>query len=125
MTASSDKFRTCPTTGLKVHLPAEALIKINAVTSIVFLLVGGIVGLGLLLTRWQAVHLLNDEWFYRLLSLHGIAMLIAWIIFFEMAILYFASAVLLNCRLAAPWAGWLQYVLMLVGAAMVAVEIPC
>ena len=123
MTASSDKFRTCPTTGLKVHLPAEALIKINAVTSIVFLLVGGIVGLGLLLTRWQAVHLLNDEWFYRLLSLHGIAMLIAWIIFFEMAILYFASAVLLNCRLAAPWAGWLQYVLMLVGAAMVAVEI--
>jgi len=93
------------------------------VTAIVFLLVGGILGLGMVLTRWQAVHLLNDEWFYRLLTLHGIAMLVAWIIFFEMAVLYFASAVVLSSRLAAPWAGWLQYVLMLGGAALVAVQI--
>ncbi|MFQ5433109.1 MAG: cbb3-type cytochrome c oxidase subunit I, partial [Nitrospinota bacterium] len=63
------------------------------------------------------------DYFYRFLTLHGIAMLIAWIIFMEMAILYFASAVLLNSRLAAPWVGWLQYGLMLVGAAIVAIEI--
>lgn len=123
MTAIAERFRTCPTTGLKVHLPAQSLIQVNAVTAIVFLLVGGIVGLSLVLTRWQGIHLLNDEWFYRLLSLHGIAMLVAWIIFFEMAVLYFASAILLNCRLAAPWAGWLQYILMLVGAAITAVTI--
>ncbi len=123
MATKEQKFRTCPATGLKVHSKAETLVKINAVTSIVFLLVGGIIGLGLVLTRWQAVHLLNDEWFYRLLSLHGIAMLVAWIIFFEMAVLYFASAIILNCRLASPWAGWLQYLLMLVGGAIVAVEI--
>jgi cytochrome c oxidase subunit 1 len=123
MPASAEQFRTCPTTGLKVHLPAQTLIQVNAVTAIVFLLVGGIVGLSLILTRWQAVHLLNDEWFYRLLSLHGIAMLVAWIIFFEMAVLYFASAVLLNCRIAVPWAGWLQYTLMLVGASITAVTI--
>jgi len=123
MADTSGQFRTCPITGFKIHLPAQTLIQVNAVTSIVFLLVGGIIALGMVLTRWQAVHLLNDEWFYRLLTLHGIAMLVAWIIFFEMAVLYFASAVLLNSRLAAPWAGWLQYILMLGGAAMVAVEI--
>lgn len=117
------KFRTCPTTGFKIHGPAETLIQINAVTAIVFLLVGGILGLLMVMTRWQAVHILDAEWFYRLLTLHGIAMLVAWIIFFEMAILYFASAVVLSSRLAAPWAGWLQYILMLVGAAIVAVQI--
>lgn len=117
------KFRTCPTTGFKIHGPAETLIQINAVTAIVFLLVGGILGLLMVLTRWQAVHILDAEWFYRLLTLHGIAMLVAWIIFFEMAILYFASAVVLSSRLAAPWAGWLQYILMLVGAAIVTVQI--
>ena len=119
----SEEFRTCQTTGLKVNLPAEKLIKINAVTSIVFLLVGGLLALLLALTRWQAVHLLDYEYFYRFLTLHGIAMLIAWIIFMEMGILYFASAVLLNCRLAVPWLAWAQYGLMLVGAAIVAVEI--
>ncbi|MBI4665069.1 MAG: cbb3-type cytochrome c oxidase subunit I [Nitrospinae bacterium] len=123
MNADTLAFRTCPTTGLKVHRPAEVLIQINAVTAIVFLLVGGIMGLFMALTRWQTVHLLNEEWFYRLLTLHGIAMLVAWIIFFEMAILYFASAILLNSRLAAPWAGWVQYVLMLVGGAIVTVEV--
>jgi len=117
------EFRTCPTTGLKVHLPAENLIKINAFTAIVFLLVGGLLGLGMALTRWQTVHLLPAEYFYRFLTLHGIAMLLAWIIFMEMAILYFASAVLLNCRIAVPWLAWAQYILMLVGAALVTVMI--
>lgn len=118
-----NKYRTCPTTGFKVYSSAETLIQINAVTAIVFLLVGGILGLLMVLTRWQAVHILDAEWFYRLLTLHGIAMLVAWIIFFEMAVLYFASSVVLSSRLAAPWAGWLQYILMLVGAAIVAVQI--
>ncbi|MDH4183548.1 MAG: cbb3-type cytochrome c oxidase subunit I [Nitrospinota bacterium] len=116
-------FRTCSITGLKVHRPAENLIKINAVTAIVFLLVGGILGLLMVLTRWQAVHILPPELFYRLLTLHGIAMLVAWIIFFEMAALYLTSAVILNSRLAAPWVGWLQYILMLVGGGIVTVII--
>jgi cytochrome c oxidase subunit 1 len=44
--------------------------------------------------------------------------LLFWILFFEMAILYFASAVLLNCRLATPRIAWLGFVLMVVGAVM-------
>ncbi len=116
-------FRTCPVTGLKVDRNADILIMVNAVTSIVFLLVGGLLAVLLLLTRWQGIHLLPADLFYRFLTLHGIAMLVAWIIFFEMAVLYFASAVVLNARLAVPWLAWMQYGLMLGGAAIVAVTV--
>ena len=112
-------FRTCPTTGLLVHRSADALIKANAVAATVALLVGGIAAILVLLTRWQAVHLLSDEQFYRWLTIHGMNMLIFFIIFFEMAILYFASAVLLNSRVAAPKVGWVAFVLMVGGALMV------
>ena len=115
----SNPFRTCPTTGLGVHKDADALIKANAVAATVALLIGGVAAVLVLLTRWQAVHLLSDVWFYRILTVHGMNMLIFFILFFEMAVLYFASAVLLNCRVAAPKAGWAAFVLMLAGAVMV------
>ena len=115
----SGLFRTCPTTGLGVHRDADALIKANAVAATVALLVGGVTAVLVLLTRWQAVHLLSDVWFYRILTVHGMNMLIFFILFFEMAVLYFASAVLLNSRVAAPKTGWTAFVLMVAGAAMV------
>jgi len=110
------QFRTCPVTGLKVHLPAENLIKANAVAAVVFILIGGILALLVALTRWPAVHLLPADLFYRALTAHGVNMLIFWIIFFEIAGLYFGSAVLLNSRLAAPRLGWFAFILMLAGA---------
>ena len=121
--AQSTAFRTCPDTGLKVHLPAEALIKANAVAAVVFLLIGGLLGLAVALTRWPAVHLLGAEDFYAVLTAHGIDVLLFWIIFFEMAVLYFASAILLNSRLAAPWLGWVGFVMMIVGAILVNVAV--
>jgi cytochrome c oxidase subunit 1 len=111
-------FRTCPATGLKFHQPAEALTKANAVAGVVFLLVGGILALLVTLTRWQAVHLLAPDWFYLVLTGHGLNMLVFWIIFFEIAVLYFAGSTLLSCRLAAPGLAWVGFVLMLVGAVM-------
>lgn len=111
-------FRTCPETGLKIHGPAETLIKVNAVFAVIFLAVGGLLGLLVALTRWPAVHLLPAEWFYLVLTGHGINVLIFWIIFFEIAVLYFASAVLLNCRLATPSIAWGAFALMLIGAVM-------
>ena len=116
-------FRTCPDTGLKVHGPAESLIKINAVVGVVFLAVGGLFGLLVALTRWQAVHLLPADLFYLVLTAHGADILVFWIIFFEVAILYFASAVLLNCRLAMPRVAWLAFILMLIGAVMANVAV--
>ena len=112
-------FRTCPTTGLKVHRTADQLIKANAVVATVALLVGGFAALLVLLTRWEAVLLLEADMFYRMLTIHGMNMLIFFIIFFEMAVLYFASAVLLNCRVPAPKTGWIAFVLMVIGTLMV------
>ena len=50
------------------------------------------------------------EWFYLVLTGHGANVLLFWIIFFEIAVLYFASAILLNSRLAAPKFAWLGFV---------------
>ena len=115
----SATFRTCPTTGLKVHSQADALIKANAVVATVALLIGGVAAVLVLLTRWQAVHLLNAEWFYRVLTIHGMNMLIFFILFFEMAILYFAGPVLLNSRVPAPKTAWAAFILMVTGTLLV------
>lgn len=116
--ATAASFRTCPDTGLKVHLSAQALIKANAVAGVVFLLIGGVLGLLVALTRWPAVHLLGAEDFYAVLTAHGMDVLLFWIIFFEIAVLYFAASILLNSRLATPWLGWVSFVLMVVGAVL-------
>ena len=109
-------FRTCPTTGLLFHEPAENLMKANAVGAVVFLLIGGLLAIGVTLTRWQAVHLLDPASFYQVLTAHGLNMLVFWIIFFEIAVLYFASSTLLRCRLATPQFAWAGFVLMVLGA---------
>jgi cytochrome c oxidase subunit 1 len=115
--------RVCDTTGLPVCLVAQQFIKLHAVFAVIFLLVGGIAAILLALTRWPAVHLLPADWYYRVLTLHGLNMLIFWILFFEVAILYFASTSLLNSRLASKGAAWAGFGLMLVGAVMVDVTI--
>jgi cytochrome c oxidase subunit 1 len=88
---SATDFRTCPVTARRIHRPAETLVKANAVVAVVSLLIGAIAAVLLVLTRWQAVHLLPAEWFYRILGVHGMSMLIFFIIFYEMAVLIFAS----------------------------------
>ena len=117
--ALATRFRTCSVTGLKIDSNAERLIKLNAVVAIVCFLIGALAAIGLVLTRWQAVHLLNVVHYYRFLTAHGLNMLIFFIIFFEMAVLYFAGPVLLNSRLPAPKLGYLAFLLMLIGAVMV------
>lgn len=113
------RSRTCETTGLPVCLEAQRFIRWNAVAAVVSLLIGVIMALLLALTRWPSVHLLDAEHYYRFLTLHGMNMLIFWIIFFEIAVLYFACTTLLNSRLASVKAAWASFGLMLVGALMV------
>ena len=117
------QFRTCPYTGLKIHIAAQTLIKVNAVAAVIFLAIGGTFGLLVALTRWPAVHLLPAEWFYLVLTAHGLDVLLVWIIFFEVAVLYFASAILLNSRLATPWLAWGAFALMLIGAGITNVAV--
>lgn len=114
----SGGVRTCDTTGLPVCLDAQFFIRINAVLAVVCLLIGGVAAVMLALTRWQEVHLLRMDWFYRVLTLHGFNMLIFWILFFEVAILYFASTSLLKARLFSRKVAWVSLVMMFSGAVM-------
>jgi len=109
-------YRTCPRSGLQFEKQAEWLMKANAFVAVVWLLFGGILAIGVVLTRWPAVHWLEADTFYMVLTAHGIDMLIFWIIFFEVAVLYFASSTLLRCRIATPWFAWLAFALMVIGS---------
>jgi cytochrome c oxidase subunit 1 len=116
-------FRTCAQTGLRVHETAERLIKVHAVAGVLSILFGGIAAVLVLLTRWPAVHLLDPVMYYRALTFHGVNMLIFWIIFFEVAILYFAGPILLGSRVAWPRVGWGGFGLMVLGSLLIDVAI--
>lgn len=117
------EVRTCDTTGLSVCLTAQFFIRAHAVPAVVFLLIGAIGAILLALTRWPAVHLLPAEWYYRILTLHGLNMLIFWILFMEVAILYFCCTTLLNCRLFSKGIAWVGFLMMIVGAVLVDIEV--
>ncbi|MBI2965498.1 MAG: cbb3-type cytochrome c oxidase subunit I [Chloroflexi bacterium] len=114
------RFWTCAVTGLKVHESAVPAIMANAVTAVVFLLLGGLLSILIALTRWEAVQLLSPKWYYITLTLHSWSMLIFWIIFMEVAILYFAGTAILNARLVTPVAAWIAYVMMVGGSLLAA-----
>jgi cytochrome c oxidase subunit 1 len=118
-TAAATPFRVCTFTGRKLHEAAMLLTKANAVVSVVALLIGATAAVLLVLTRWQTVHLLPAVWFYRILGVHGMSMLIFFIIFFEMAVLHFTSTALINARCCAPKTSWLAFGLMVTGAILV------
>lgn len=116
-------FRTCDITGFKVDLTAEKLIRLNAVFAVVSLLLAIIGAILLVFTRYQPVHLLSAEWYYRIITFHGLNALIFWIVFFEIAGLYFGSTVVLNNKMSAPKWAWGAFALMVLGFLMVNVMI--
>lgn len=112
-------FRTDPASGLKIEKASENLIRWNLIAALATLAVGGLLGLGVVLTRWPSVHLLPLDYYYRFLTLHGIDALLAWIIFFEIALVHFTSTVILGTRSYVPWLGWVAFALMLIGGALI------
>lgn len=108
-------FRTCDITGFKVDLRAQSLIRYNAVFAVISLLLAVTAAILLVFTRYQPIHLLGGEWYYRLVTFHGLNALIFWIIFFEIAGLYFGSTVILNTRFCSPKLGWISFFLMAAG----------
>jgi len=122
-TTTMSDFRIDPVSGLKINRTANTLVQWNAFAAVVFLLVGGLFGVLVALTRMPSVQLLPPELFYMALTAHGLVNLAVWIIFFEMAVLYFLGAHVLGNRLATPRFAWAQFWLMLVGAALVAVAV--
>ena len=120
---AANQFRTCQTTGLKVYLPAQRLIWVNAVMAVVALLIGGIMAIMIGLTRWPAVHLLPQHYFYRFITAHGTNMLYFWIVFFEMAGLVFGASVVLGSRWPAIKFAWFNTIMMISGAVLTNVMI--
>jgi len=110
--------RTCTVTGLRIFATPQALTLANAVAAVLALAAGGLFGLLIGLTRAPGLELLGSDSFYLALTGHGVAALILWPIFFEVAAMVFASSVMLNARLFSSALGWASFVLMVAGAAM-------
>ncbi|MBA3900801.1 MAG: cbb3-type cytochrome c oxidase subunit I, partial [Bacteroidetes bacterium] len=108
-------FRVCDITGFHIDSTTEKLFRVNAVFAVISLLIAAIGAILLVFTRWQDFHILSSVMYYRIIGLHGLNALIFWIVFFEIAGLYFGSTVVLNSRFCAPKLGWLSFILMLGG----------
>ncbi|GBD11175.1 Cytochrome c oxidase subunit 1 [bacterium HR23] len=121
--SASAGYRVCPVTGLKVFLPTERLIQAVAVSAVVALLIGGIAALFVVLNRWLGPDVVAPSRFYMWIALHGWNMLVFWIVLFEVALLYFASSVLLSTRLVWPRLAWVSLGLMVVGVALTDVAV--
>lgn len=114
----SENFRTCEVTGYQVHRPVEKLVLFNAVCAVLMLALGGTLALLMALTRYQVIHLLPMELFYRFLTTHGMVMLVFWIVFFEVAALQFGMTVLLNQRMIGIKFAYGYTSLMVIGSVM-------
>ncbi|MCC7487405.1 MAG: cbb3-type cytochrome c oxidase subunit I [Burkholderiales bacterium] len=121
--STATTYRTCPRSGLQFERQAELLIKANAFVAVVWLLIGGLLAIGVVMTRWPAFRWLEADTFYQVLTAHGIDMLIFWIIFFEIAVLYFCASTLLRCRIATPKIAWLAFALMVIGSVVTNVAV--
>lgn len=112
----AESSRICPVTGLRVYAGAQALTLANAVAAVLALAVGGLFGMLIGFTRAPGWELLGPKSFYAALTGHGVAALILWPVFFEVAAMVFASSILLNARVWSMRLGWLSFALMIVGS---------
>ncbi|MEP7335694.1 MAG: cbb3-type cytochrome c oxidase subunit I, partial [Actinomycetota bacterium] len=113
-----ERSRTCGVTGLRIYATPQALTVANAVAAVLALAAGGLFGLLIGLTRAPSLELLSPDYFYAALTGHGVAALILWPVFFEVAAMVFASSVMLNARLFSNALGWTSFALMVAGAVL-------
>ena len=111
-----EESRTCSVTGLRVYAGAQALTVAHAVAAVLALALGGVFGTSLGLTRAPGLELLSPDVYYAALTGHGVAALILWPVFFEVAAMVFASSVLLNAQVFSMRLGWAALGLMIAGA---------
>jgi cytochrome c oxidase subunit I len=112
--AVAEGFRRCTVTDFHVDRTGARLTLANAVTAVLLLAVGGLMALLIALQRQGIVPLSNDMW-YRLVSAHGATMLLFWLLFFEVAGLYWASTMLINAPMRVPRLAWTVFAMMLTG----------
>jgi cytochrome c oxidase subunit 1 len=115
--------RTCTVTGLRIYAGAQALTLANAVAAVLALAAGGLFGTLIGLSRAPALEFLGPGTFYAALTGHGVAALVLWPIFFEVAAMVFASSILLNARVWSMKLGWLSFALMTGGSVVLLLTI--
>jgi len=108
-------FRVCPVTGLLCHLAGQKLIIANFVMSLVSLAIGGIAAVFVGLSRSSLILVKDPGQYYIWLTAHGLNMLIFWILWFEVALLYFIGTILINAPLYGIRVAWTAFLLMLLG----------
>ncbi len=116
-------FRRCPVTGLLCHIPTQNIIVANFVMALISLAIGGLAAVFVGLSRSSIILLDDPKAYYMWLTAHGMNMLIFWILWFEVALLYFTATILLNTPLYSLRLGWLAFAVMLLGQAMIEVLI--
>jgi cytochrome c oxidase subunit I len=112
--SAADKFRVCTVTEFRVERTGARLTLVNAVTAVLLLASGGVMALLIALQRQGIVPLSDDMW-YRLVAAHGSVMLLFWLLFFEVAGLYWASTMLINAPMRVPKLAWTVFGMMLGG----------
>ncbi len=117
----ASEFRTCPVTGLLCHLPSQRVIIANFAMALISLAIGGLAAVFVGLSRSSIILLKDPASYYMWLTAHGLNMLIFWILWFEVALLYFTATVILNAPLYSVRLAWLAFVVMLVGQAVIEV----
>jgi cytochrome c oxidase subunit 1 len=113
-----ERSRTCAVTGLRVYAGAQTLTLAYAVAAVLALAAGGGFGIAMALTRAPSLELLGSGGYYAALTGHGVAALVLWPVFFEVAAMVFTSTVLLNVRAWSLKLGWTSFALMVAGAAL-------
>jgi len=121
--AHEETSRMCPATGLRVYAGAQALTLANAVAAVLALALGGLFGGLIGLSRSPALEFLGPSTYYASLTAHGVAALVLWPVFFEVAAMVFTSTILLNARAYSVALGWASFALMVVGALVTFVSI--
>jgi cytochrome c oxidase subunit I len=112
-----ERFRLCTVTEFQIERSGARLALANAVAAVVLLASGGVMALLIALQR-QGIIPLSNEWWYRLVAAHGTTMLLFWLLFFEVAALYWGSTMLLNARMRAPRLAWGVFGMMTVGVVL-------
>jgi cytochrome c oxidase subunit 1 len=110
--------------GLKVYDKTKHLIIANFIMALISLAIGGIAAIFIASGRSGIPSLINilgisDMNYYQWLTLHGMNMLIFWIVWAEIAILYFTSSVLLSWPIYGYRIAWLALAIMLYGQIIV------
>jgi len=119
-----EQFVISPLAGLKVYRTARKFIILNLIMALISVSIGGIAAIFVASGRSQIDTLisilnLNPMNYYAWLTLHGMNMLIFWILWAEVAILYFLSTVILNNDIYLAKLAWTSFFTMVIGQAMI------